>query len=315
MPQQSKSPIPWAFLLLPRYYRILALTPCTNAMKVRAYAKINLGLYVLGKRPDGYHTIETVFRLVNLYDEIEILQNDQGIHFSTNSPDLSNDNSNLCVRAAHLLRDLTGTHMGVEITLTKRIPIGAGLGGGSSDAAAVLKGLTKLWSLDISREELQTVSATLGSDVPFFFTDMTAFATGRGEILEPFDLMIPYTILLVTPRIQVPTGWAYSQLRPLQSVKRPNLRTVLEGGIGDAHRLQNEILNDFEEPVFKHHPEIATIKATLLSEGAAFALMSGSGSSVFGLFTDQSGARDLAQRMSGKYITTVTEPSFKPVIN
>ena len=283
-------------------------------MKVRAYAKINLGLHVLGKRPDGYHTIETVFRLVNLYDEIEILQNEQGIHFSTDSPDLSNDTSNLCVRAAHLLRDLTGTHMGVEITLTKRIPIGAGLGGGSSDAAAVLKGLTRLWSLDISREELQTVSATLGSDVPFFFTDTTAFAAGRGDILEPFDLKMPYTIVLVTPRIRVSTGWAYSQLRLLQGVRRPNLKTVLEEGLGDAHRLRNELLNDFEEPVFKHHPEIATIKATLLSEGAACALMSGSGSSVFGLFADPAVASDLAQRMAAKYATAVTEPSFKPVI-
>ena len=315
MPQQSKNPILRGFLLLPRYYRILASTIGTIAMKVRAYAKINLGLYVLGKRPDGYHTIETVFRLVDLYDEIEILQNDHGIHFSTDSPDLSNDSSNLCVRAAHLLRDLTGTHMGVEITLTKRIPIGAGLGGGSSDAAAVLKGLTRLWSLDISRDELQTVSASLGSDVPFFFTGTTAFASGRGEVLDPFDLKIPYTILLVTPRIHVSTGWAYGQLGPFQNAKRPNLRRVLEDGLVDAHRLQRELKNDFEEAVFKHHPEIAAIKGTLLAEGAVCALMSGSGSSVFGLFTDQAVARGLAQRLSGTFTTSVTDPAFKPVIN
>lgn len=315
MPQQSKNPILRGFLHLPRYYRILALTPGTSAMTVRAYAKINLGLHVLGKRPDGYHTIETVFRLIDLYDEIEILQNDQGIHFSTDSPDLSNDSSNLCVRAAQLLRDLTGTHMGVEITLTKRIPIGAGLGGGSSDAAAVLMGLTKLWSLDITREELQTVSATLGSDVPFFFTGMTAFATGRGEILESFDLKMPYTILLITPRIHISTAWAYSQLRPVPGIQRPNLRLILEEGMGDAQRLKSGISNDFEEPVFKYYPEIATMKATLLAEGAACALMSGSGSSVFGLFDDQAAAKNLAQRLSGTYATTVTDPSFKPVIN
>lgn len=284
-------------------------------MKVRAYAKINLGLHVLGKRPDGYHTIETVFRLVNLYDEIEILQNETGIHFTTNSPDLSNDSSNLCVQAANLLRDLTGSHTGVEITLTKRIPIGAGLGGGSSDAAAVIKGLTKLWSLDISRDELQTVCATLGSDVPFFFTGMTAFATGRGEILESFDLRIPYTILLVTPKIHISTAWAYSQLHPNPGAKRPDLRAVLEEGMGNPQRLQNDLSNDFEEPVFKHYPGIATIKAMLLSEGAACALMSGSGSSVFGLYADQAVARILAQRLSSEYVTTVTDPSFKPVIN
>jgi 4-diphosphocytidyl-2-C-methyl-D-erythritol kinase len=284
-------------------------------MKVRAYAKINLGLHVLGKRPDGYHSIETVFRLVNLYDEIEIVQEGQDIHFSTNSPELSNDSSNLCVRAAHLLRDLTGTHTGVEITLTKRIPIGAGLGGGSSDAAAVLKGLAKLWSLDISNDELQTVSATLGSDVPFFFTGTTAFATGRGEILESFDLKIPYTILLVTPKIHISTAWAYSQLSLNPGLKRPDLRTTLEEGMEDAQLLQNGLSNDFEEPVFKHYPAIATIKAELLSEGAACSLMSGSGSSVFALFQDQIAAKRLAQRLSDKYATTVTEPSFKPVIN
>jgi len=284
-------------------------------MKVRAYAKINLGLNVLGKRPDGYHSIETVFRLIDLYDEIEILQNDQGIHFATNSPELSNDNSNLCVQAAHLLRDLTGIHTGVEITLTKRIPIGAGLGGGSSDAAAVLKGLTKLWTLDITRDELQTVSATLGSDVPFFLTGLTAFATGRGDILESFDLQIPYTILLVTPKIHVSTAWAYSQIHPLQGVKRHNLRAVLDGSMGDAQRLQKELLNDFENAVFQHYPDIASIKSTLLAEGAACALMSGSGSSVFGFFSNPSVARDLAQRLSGKYATSVTDPSFKPVIN
>lgn len=304
-----------AFLHLLRYYRILAFTHGTSAMKVRAYAKINLGLHVLGKRPDGYHTIETVFRLIDLYDEIEILQNDQGIHFSTDSPDLSNDSSNLCVRAAHLLRDLTGAHMGVEMTLTKRIPIGAGLGGGSSDAAAVLKGLARLWSLDISRDELQTVSATLGSDVPFFFTGMTASATGRGELLESFDLSIPYTIVLVTPNIHVSTAWAYSHIRPVQGITRPNLRTVLEEGMGNAHRLQKDLSNEFEEPVFKHYTEIATIKERLLAEGAVCALMSGSGSSVFGLFADQSVARSIAERLSGRYATSVTDPSFKPVIN
>jgi 4-diphosphocytidyl-2-C-methyl-D-erythritol kinase len=283
-------------------------------MIVRAYAKVNLGLHVLGKRPDGYHTIETVFRLVDLYDEIEILQNDHGIHFSTNSAELSNDISNLCVRAAHLLRDLTGTHMGVEITLKKQIPIGAGLGGGSADAAAVLKGLTKLWSLDITRDELQTISASLGSDVPFFFTGMTAFATGRGEILDPFDLKLPYTILLVTPRIHVSTGWAYAQLGPFPKTKRPDLRGTLEAGIADKVRLQNDLTNDFEEAVFKHHPEIAAIKATLLREGATCALMSGSGSSVFGLFADPATARGLARRLSSTYVTSVTDPSFKPVI-
>jgi len=284
-------------------------------MKIRAYAKINLGLYVLGKRPDGYHSIETVFRLVDLYDEIEIVQIDQGTQFATNAVELQDDHSNLCVRAANLLRDLTGIHVGVEINLTKRIPIGAGLGGGSSDAAAVLKGLTKLWALDISREELQTVSASLGSDVPFFFTSQTASATGRGEVLESFDLKIPYTILLVTPNIHVSTSWAYSHLRLRMSTKRPDLRHVLEENLNDPERLREYLVNDFEETVFEQYPEISSIKQRLLSEGASFALMSGSGSSVFGLFTDSSRAKNLAKQLAGTYAVSVTDPEFNPLIN
>ena len=284
-------------------------------MKIRAYAKINLGLYVLGRRPDGYHSIATVFRLVDLYDEIEIVQIDQGTQFTTNAVELQDDHSNLCVRAANLLRDLTGIHVGVEINLTKRIPIGAGLGGGSSDAAAVLKGLTKLWALDISREELQTVSASLGSDVPFFFTSQTASATGRGEVLESFDLKIPYTILLVTPNIHVSTSWAYSHLRLRVGTKRPDLRQVLEENLNDPERLREYLVNDFEETVFEQYPEISSIKQRLLSEGASFALMSGSGSSVFGLFTDSSRARNLAKQLAGTYAVSVTDPEFNPLIN
>ncbi len=284
-------------------------------MKLRAYAKINLGLHVVNRRPDGYHNIETVFHLIDLFDEIDIVQVYEGIHFASDCPELSSDNSNLCVRAANLLRDLTGIHTGVEISLTKRIPIGAGLGGGSSDAAAVLRGLTKIWSLDITRDELQTVSATLGSDVPFFFSDKTAFATGRGEALQPFDLRVPYAILVVTPPIPVSTGWAYSNLHIATGVKRPNIRKILEEKMSDPAALQRGIVNDFEEVVFAHHPEVARIKSSLLKEGAVFSLMSGSGSSVFGFFHDPAAATEASRRLSEKYFTSVTNPSFKPDIN
>jgi 4-diphosphocytidyl-2-C-methyl-D-erythritol kinase len=284
-------------------------------MKVRAYAKINLGLHVLGKRSDGYHDIETVFRLIDLYDELEMVGNDQGTHFSSNRPELSNDNTNLCLRAAHLLRDLTGCHMGVEMRLTKRIPIGAGLGGGSSDAAATLKGLTKLWSLDISLEELQTISESLGSDVPFFFTGQTAHATGRGEILESFVLPLPYSILVATPAIQVSTAWAYSSLKLGDKRKRSKLKDLLSGSIRDLGSLRRELTNDFEETVFQQYPEILKLKEKILSGGAELALMSGSGSSVFGFFSTAERASALASELSTDYFTSVTEPQFKPEIN
>jgi 4-diphosphocytidyl-2-C-methyl-D-erythritol kinase len=284
-------------------------------MRVRAYAKINLGLHVLGKRSDGYHSIETVFRLINLYDELEMVQYDQGIHFSSNDPSLATDRTNLCIQAANLLRDLTGCHTGVEMRLTKRIPIGAGLGGGSSDAAATLRGLTKLWSLDISTEELQTISASLGSDVPFFFTGQTAYATGRGEVLERMVLPLPYSILVATPRIHVSTAWAYSSLRLNPALERPNLRELLSAGVRDPSVLRKELTNDFEETVFQKYPEIRKIKEKLLAGGAELALMSGSGSSAFGLFSSADIAKDIASTLSAECATSVTEPHFKPEIN
>jgi 4-diphosphocytidyl-2-C-methyl-D-erythritol kinase len=284
-------------------------------MNIRSYAKINIGLHVLGKRPDGYHNIETVFRLIDLYDELEFVQGDEGIALSTDAPLLANDNTNLCIRAANLLRDLTGSRMGVEIVLKKQIPLGAGLGGGSSNAAAVLKGLAKLWSLDVSTEELQTISATLGSDVPFFFTSQTAYATGRGEWLTPFPLHIPYWILVATPNIHVSSAWAYSNVRISQAQKRPNLRALLESSVDKPEILRATLANDFEELVFREFSDISKLKETLLREGADVALMSGSGSSVFGFFSSEARAKHLRAELSSRYFVSITEPQFKPVIN
>jgi 4-diphosphocytidyl-2-C-methyl-D-erythritol kinase len=284
-------------------------------MNIRAYAKINIGLHVLGKRPDGYHDIETIFRLINMYDELEFVQADEGIAFSTDNRLLVNDNTNLCVRAANLLRDLTGTHAGVEITLKKRIPLGAGLGGGSSDAAAVLKGLAKLWALDISIEELQTISATLGSDVPFFFSSQTAFAAGRGEQLTPMALHIPYWILTLTPEIHVSTAWAYANVRLRQATNRPNLKELLVASMDNPEALRTSLVNDFEESVFRDFSNIARLKDLLLKEGAEVALMSGSGSSVFGFFSSEEKAMRLSSELSNRYFVSITGPQFQPEIN
>jgi 4-diphosphocytidyl-2-C-methyl-D-erythritol kinase len=286
-----------------------------HVMNVRAYAKINIGLHVLAKRPDGYHNIETVFRLIDLYDELEFVQGDEGIAFTSDTPLLANDSTNLCIRAATLLRDLTGSRMGVEITLKKQIPLGAGLGGGSSDAAAVLKGLAKLWAIDISTEELQTISATLGSDVPFFLSSQTAYGTGRGEQLKSFLLHIPYWILVVTPNIHVSTAWAYSNVRISQAQNRPNLRGLLESSIDNPKILRESLSNDFEESVFREFTDISNLKQTLLDKGAEVALMSGSGSSVFGFFTSEARAKHLRSELSSRYFVSITEPQFNPVIN
>jgi 4-diphosphocytidyl-2-C-methyl-D-erythritol kinase len=281
-------------------------------LKLRAYAKINLGLHVVGKRPDGYHDIETVFHQVDLFDEIEIHQDEEGIHFTSDAPELSSDSSNLCVRAVNLLRDITGVHAGVEITLNKRIPIGAGLGGGSTDAAAVLRGLSKMWALDITDEELSTVSASLGSDVPYFLVGGTAYATGRGEILEPLNLAIPYWILIVAPALHVSTTWAYTNLKLARGIQRDNLPNLLHAGIKNATILRERLKNELEAIVFPHYPEVRQIKEMLLNGGAELALMSGSGSSVFGFFSDETMVRMLARELSRRSRVFLTEPLFKP---
>lgn len=284
-------------------------------MTLRAYAKINLGLQILGKRPDGYHDIETIFHQIDLYDEIDIVHNESGVHFTTDSPNVPADALNLCVRAATILHDLTGAQGGVEITLRKRIPIGAGLGGGSTDAATVLKGICKLWDLDISLQELHLLSSGLGSDVPFFLDGGTAYATGRGEKLEPLNLSMPYWIVVVTPPVHISTVWAYTNFVLNPHLRRENIKAVVTDGLREPRMLVNKLRNDFEPLVFQQYPEIMRVKELLAKGGADFALMSGSGSSVFGLFSNEPYAKEIIEQLAAHYTVSLTKPHFKPKLN
>ncbi len=287
----------------------------SRTVNVRAYAKINIGLHILGKRTDGFHDIETVFHQINLYDTIALHEADSDITFRCDDPTLPIDATNLCIRAARLLMDITGSANGVEIHLQKRIPVGAGLGGGSSDAAAVLKGMRKLFGLDISNAELRTLAASLGSDAPFFIDGGSAYATGRGELLETLDLDIPAWILVATPPVSISTAWAYSAVNPTNSTTaREDLRTVLTEYFRRHDALCSRLRNDFEPIVFEHYPEVAAIKHQMLDAGADVALMSGSGSSVFGLFQDEQRAQATEEQLRRDYRTSLTEPSFKPTI-
>jgi 4-diphosphocytidyl-2-C-methyl-D-erythritol kinase len=281
-------------------------------MTLRAYAKINLGLQILAKRPDGYHEIETVFHQVNLFDEIELIPNQEGIRLTCDNRDVPTDESNLCVKAAMLMQQITGVQEGVDIVLRKRIPLGAGLGGSSTDAAAVLQGLRKLWGLDIASDELRSLSASLGSDVPFFIEGGTAYATGRGEVLETMELEVPYWILLVTPPVHVSTAWAYGNIRLNPNLRRENLKALVCEHLQEPRVLVNKLRNDFEPLIFREHPEVMRAKEILVRGGAEFALMSGSGSSVFGFFRNASDAQELAEAIAPMYRTSLTEPFFKP---
>lgn len=283
-------------------------------MILKAFGKINLGLRILRKRDDGYHDIETVFHLINCFDEIELKKRKDGkIIVASDNVEVPTDAANLCVKAATSLQDLTGARKGVEIHLKKGIPVGAGLGGGSTDAASVVKGLVDLWDLDVSLDDLNSILEKIGSDATFFLNGRSAFATGRGEILEPLELSFPYWIVVVTPPIHVSTAWAYKNYHsPRIASPNGSLRHALLEYLHDEHHLNKALVNDFEPLVFQNYPEIAELKKQFFEVGANFALMSGSGSSVYGLFLDGAQAQSFAASFEPPYRVSLTEPFFKP---
>lgn len=281
-------------------------------MIVRAHAKINLGLRVLGRRADGYHALSTIFHRVDLFDTLRLDAADGGITLECDAPGVPTDDGNLCVRAARLLL-AEHPERGVRMRLHKRIPIGAGLGGGSADAAAVLRFLPSLLDLRVTEAERFSMALRLGSDVPYFLRDGSAVARGRGELLTHFPFASPWWIVLVNPGIHVSTAWAYGSLRPREAAEDPDPRALLrQAADGDATALSLLLTNDFEEPVMAAHPEIRRVRVSMREAGAAGALMSGSGSTVFGLFETESAARDCAASFPATQRLSVTAPGFVP---
>jgi 4-diphosphocytidyl-2-C-methyl-D-erythritol kinase len=249
-----------------------------------ANAKINLGLYVTERRPDGFHNIESIFLPVSLCDVVEAVRTSgEGISFSTQGRPIDGAiESNLCVKAYRLLqRDfLLG---GVEATMLKHVPIGAGLGGGSSDGAHMLKILNTLFELNLSSHQLRDYAAQLGSDCPFFIDNKPCFVHGRGELIDPIALpSIDTHVVIIHPGIHVGTADAYRGIRP--SPATFDLRLL---GELPRDQWQVTVRNDFESVVFALHPSIASLKATLIDQGAWYCSMSGSGSAVFAFFDER----------------------------
>ncbi len=281
-------------------------------LQTRAYAKINLGLSVVRRRPDGYHDIETVFHRIDLYDRLTFEEGDE-ILLRTGSAEIPGDERNLCYRAAALLREYLGHRKGVVITLDKRIPVGAGLGGGSSDAATTLRSLVSLWNVSVPDDDLATMALKLGSDVPYFLNFGSALAKGRGEILEYFQLMLPYAILVANPGIHVSTPWAYSQISPPREQHHESLKCTLLDNLDTPSELARRLRNDFEDVVFREFPAVGRLKQEMISAGASFALMSGSGSTVYGLFREERKARLLGKHLADSgLLVSITAPMFTP---
>lgn len=242
--------------------------------------KINLGLHILRKRTDGFHDLETVFYPLPLTDALEVLSDDNLQFNSSGIPVPGDQHDNLCLKAWRLLKADFPDLPPVKIHLHKHVPIGAGLGGGSADAAFMLQLLNDKFRLGINAEQLIDYAATLGSDCPFFIRNKPCYATGRGEVMEPLELdLSAYSWLLVYPGIHVNTGWAFGRITPREPEK--NLRQSI---LQPVQEWKNLIYNDFEAPVFNAHPVLGEIKEQLYEAGALYATMSGSGSAMVGIF-------------------------------
>ena len=266
----------------------------SSAVRLSAPAKVNLRLGVLGKRPDGYHDIDTLFQAIDLCDEVEVRLGGAGIRLHVAGADLGAIEDNLAHRAAVRFAAEVGLSRGVDIELTKRIPAGAGLGGGSSDAAAVLRCLAALCGLDDADARLGRAALALGSDVPFFLCGSPlARGRGRGEVLDPLASLPAGDLVLVSPPVHVVTAEAYTALSKSRggSVRAVDRTTPTPHSWAEVAARAS---NDFQAVIAGAHAEVGRALDAVRSAGAAFTLMSGSGSSVFGSFPDRATARQVA---------------------
>jgi 4-diphosphocytidyl-2-C-methyl-D-erythritol kinase len=261
-------------------------------MQLFAPAKINLSFEIKGRRADGFHEIETLMTPISLADRltIETSANEGAVDFSCDDPSLPTGEDNLVVRAVELFREATKTGTGIKIVLEKKIPHGAGLGGGSSDAASTLLGLNELFGTGLSDGDLISLAAQLGSDVPFFMARSAAICRGRGELVSPTSLAGRFHLLLVKPDFGVPTSWAYGKWKESQEIPGVNYARQEFGGV--------RFVNDLERPVFEKFVLLGQLKTWLRGQPeAGAALMSGSGSTLFAVLQEGADAEKLAARV------------------
>jgi 4-diphosphocytidyl-2-C-methyl-D-erythritol kinase len=255
----------------------------------RAPAKINLFLRVLGKRGDGYHDIFSLMQKISIFDELSFSPLPEGIKIKCSELELPTNENNLVFRAAELIFSHMGYLGGIEITLDKKIPLSAGLGGGSSDAAATLMALNELCSFGLNKKELMELGSKLGADVPFFIFGNSAFATGIGDKLKICKNLPEIHVVLINPQFPLSTKAVYSGLNLGLTSEKINYSIPRLLNQGDVVR---ELYNDLEEVSLKLHPELGDLKQILLRHGALGALMSGSGPTVFGIYSDEKAARN-----------------------
>lgn len=257
-------------------------------VQLKAPAKVNYRLDVLGKRPDGYHELRMIMQRVDLCDDIDIaLSETPGVRVICGKAGVPDGPGNIAWKAADILLKLSGREVGIDISITKKIPVAAGLGGGSSDAATVLMGVNELLELGLSDERLMEIGVKLGADVPFFIYKKTAVAEGIGDKLTALAEVPSLWVVLVNPGIHVSTAWVYQNLQ-LTGTRSAAILPVSYGSLDDICAI---LSNDLEPVTFKRFPAVSDLKEMLIAAGAHGSLMSGSGSTVFGLFADEKKAQ------------------------
>ncbi len=267
-------------------------------IKIAAPAKINLFLEILGKRTDGYHEIETVMQGISLYDYIYIENHDRSIEFTCSNPKLTIGEDNLVLKAARLIQEESKIFRGAKIHLDKRIPIGAGLGGGSSDAVATLFGLNKLWQVGYDGEKLMSLAAKLGSDTPFFVYGNTAVCKGRGELVTSYTLPVKYNYVIIYPRFEVSTAAVYKNFKIVLTENLKDVSVFLQSlSSGSPEKLGVCLHNRLEEVVFRLYPDIGKIKKTLAKFDFCGILLSGSGSALYGLCKGEKDSKEIEHQV------------------
>ncbi len=279
-----------------------------NKIVINSNAKVNIGLRVLKKKINGYHDIVTIFQEIDFFDIITLTKNPDGCSFNSNVDWLKNDEDNLCIAAYRLMQKKYGIG-GVNIDLNKKIPAGSGLGGGSSNAASVMKGSCELYSLNIPKNELEHLAISIGADVPFFINGSIQLGEGVGEKLTPLKNKVRGKYLIIMPDIVINTSWAYSQFKNGldTSVSSINFASLLNKKTTSFNKLKL-IENDFESIVIPAYPEIGEIKQKLCAFGAQYASLSGSGSTVFGIFNDEALLEKASSYFTPKYNTFISSP-------
>lgn len=284
-----------------------------DTISLKALAKINLGLDVVRRREDGYHEVRMVMQTIHLYDRLEMEKTaTQGIELSTNLSYLPVNENNLVYRAGKLLMDEFGITEGIKVYLNKRIPVAAGMAGGSTDAAAMLYGMNELFELGLSREQLMERGVRIGADVPYCLMRGTALAEGIGEILTPLAPMVKCPVLIAKPAISVSTSFVYQNLKLDADTRHPDIdRLIKDIRKQDLGAIAGDMGNVLESVTIPNYPVIAQIKEQMMDSGAINAMMSGSGPTVFGLFEEEETAQAAYQKMKESglakqvYLTTI----------